>query len=170
MPWELLTVDISTACLSAFSKVKEGQSAHMQGAWKCKRINNVLKSRDISLSTGAHVVEAMVFPAVRYSCDSQTVNRRSAEEWIPLSCGAGGDSWESLGWQGDQASQSQRKSTLNTQWKEWCWSWSSSILVTWFEQPTHWKSPWCWKRLRAGEESVRGWDGWMASLMQWTWT
>ena len=36
---------------------------------------------------------------------------------------------------------------------------------------THGKSPWCWERLRAeGEEGVRGWDSWMASLMQWTWT
>ena len=27
----------------------------------------------------------------------------------------------------------------------------------------HWKSLWCWERLRAeGEEGVRGWDGWMA--------
>ena len=34
-----------------------------------------------------------------------------------------------------------------------------------------WKSPSCWERLRAGgEEGIRGWDGWMASLMQWTWT
>ena len=50
------------------------------------------------------------------------------------------------------------------------WSWSSSILVIWCEQMTHWKSPWCWERLRAGEEGVRGWDGWTASLMQWTWS
>ena len=29
---------------------------------------------------------------------------------------------------------------------------------------------WCWKRLRAGGEGDdRGWDGWMASLTQWTW-
>ena len=36
---------------------------------------------------------------------------------------------------------------------------------------TLWKCPWCWERERAeGEEVVRGWDGWMASLMQWTWT
>ena len=33
-----------------------------------------------------------------------------------------------------------------------------------------WKSPWCWGRLRAEGEDVRGWEGWMASLMQWTWT
>ena len=56
-------------------------------------------------------------------------------------------------------------------WKDWCWSWSSSILVIWCEQLTHWKSPWCWERLRAeGEEGIRGWDGLIASLMQWTWT
>ena len=36
---------------------------------------------------------------------------------------------------------------------------------------THWKRPWCWERLRAtGEGGSRGWDGWMASLLQWTWT
>ena len=30
--------------------------------------------------------------------------------------------------------------------------------------------PWCWERLKAGGEgNDRGWDGWMASLTQWTW-
>ena len=43
-------------------------------------------------------------------------------------------------------------------------------LVICCEQLTHWKRPWCWERLRAEEESIRGWDGWMALLMQWTWT
>ena len=34
---------------------------------------------------------------------------------------------------------------------------------------THWKRPWCWKRLRAGGEGDdRGWDGWMASPTRWT--
>ena len=29
--------------------------------------------------------------------------------------------------------------------------------------------PWCWERLKAGGEGdERGWDGWMASLAQWT--
>ena len=29
---------------------------------------------------------------------------------------------------------------------------------------------WCWERLKAGGEGDnRGWDGWMASLNQWTW-
>ena len=35
---------------------------------------------------------------------------------------------------------------------------------------THWKRPWCWERLKAGEEGDdRGWNGWTASLTQWTW-
>ena len=77
-----------------------------------------------------------------------------------------------------------KKSTLNTHRKDWCWSWSwswsSSILVTWCEQVAvppvppvpmfhlfqwtfpHWKSSWCWKRLRAereegGKEWITGW-------------
>ena len=88
---------------------------------------------------------------------------------MPLNCGAGEDSWESPGQGGDQTSQSEGKSTLNTYWKDWCRS--SSILVTWWEQPTHWKNPWCCERLRAaGEEGGRGWAGQMASPMQWTWT
>ena len=37
-------------------------------------------------------------------------------------------------------------------------------------ETTYWKRPWCWERLRAGGEGgKRGWDGWMASLTQWTW-
>ena len=85
-------------------------------------------------------------------------------------CGAGEDSWESLGLQGDQTSQSQRNSTLKIQWKDWCWSWSSKTLTTWCEELTHWQRPWCWKRLRARwERDDRGWDYWIAAPTQWTW-
>ena len=51
---------------------------------------------------------------------------------------------------------------MNTHWKNWCWSWSSNTLATWCEEPTHWRRPWCWERLKAGGEgNDRGWDGWM---------
>ena len=85
-------------------------------------------------------------------------------------CGAREDSWETLQQQGEQTSQSQRKSTLNIHYKDWYWSWSSNTLATWCEEPTHWKRLWCWERLKAGGEGDnRGWDGWMASPTQWTW-
>ena len=44
------------------------------------------------------------------------------------------------------------------------------ILSTGCEERTHWKRSWSWERLKAGGEGAnRGWDGWMASLTQWTW-
>ena len=46
---------------------------------------------------------------------------------------------------------------------------NSNTLATWCEELTHWKRPWCWERLEAGEGDKRGWDGWMASPTQWTW-
>ena len=86
-----------------------------------------------------------------------------------LNCGVG-DAWESLGLQEDQTSQSWRKSVMNIHWKDWCWSWNSNALATWWEELTHWKRPWCWERLKAGGEGDdRGWDDWVASPPQWTW-
>ena len=47
---------------------------------------------------------------------------------------------------------------------------SSPFHATWCEEPTHWKRPWCWERLKAGGEGDdREPDGWMTSLTQWTW-
>ena len=57
---------------------------------------------------------------------------------MPLDCGAREDSWESLGQQVDQISQSERKSTLNIHWKYWCWRWRSNTLATWCKEAIHW--------------------------------
>ena len=48
-------------------------------------------------------VKAMVLPVVMYGCGSWTI-KLSAEELMPSNCGAGEDSWESLGLQGDPTS------------------------------------------------------------------
>ena len=93
-----------------------------------------------------------------------------AKELLLLNCGVGEDSWESLGLQGDPTSPFWRRSALGVHWKDWCWSWNSNTLATWYEELTHLIRPWCWERLRArGEGDDRGWDGWMASSAQWTW-
>ena len=94
----------------------------------------------------------------------------STEQLMLLNCGVGEDSWESLGLQGNQTSPSSRRSVLNTHWKDSFWNWNSSTLATWCEELTHLKRPWCWEKLQVGEEGDdRGWDGWMASLIWWTW-
>ena len=85
-----------------------------------------------------------------------------------LNCCVGKDSWESFGLQGDQTSQSWRKSILNIHWREWCWSGRSNILATWCNKPTRWQRLWCWERLKArGEGNDRGGDDWITSLTQW---
>ena len=37
--------------------------------------DNILKSRDITLPTKAHLVKAMVFPVVMYGCKSWTIKK-----------------------------------------------------------------------------------------------
>ena len=124
----------------------------------------LLKSRDISLPTKVCIVKAMVFPVIVYGCESWTVKKaeRGRIDAFELWC------WRRL--LRVLGTARRLNQSIFTRWKDRCWSWNSSILVIWCEQLTHWKSPWCWERLRAGEEGVRGWDGWIASLMLWTWT
>ena len=38
-------------------------------------LDSILKSRDITLSTKVHLVEAMVFPVVMYGCESWTLKK-----------------------------------------------------------------------------------------------
>ena len=45
-----------------------------------------------------------------------------------------------------------------------------SLCFSFSKEPTHWRRPWCWERLKAkGEGSDRGWDDQTASQTQWTW-
>ena len=39
------------------------------------KLDNLLKSRDITLPTKVHLVKAMVFPVVMYGCDSWTIKK-----------------------------------------------------------------------------------------------
>ena len=43
------------------------------------KLDSIFKSTDITLPTKVHLVKAMVFPVVRYGCESWTVNK--AEHW-----------------------------------------------------------------------------------------
>ena len=133
-------------------------------------LDHILKSRDFTLPTKARLVKAMVFPVVMYGCESWTIKK--AEHWridaFELWC------WRRLLrvlWTARRSNQSILKeispgfSLVGLMLKL-----KFQYLVTWCEEPTHWKRPWCWERLRAGGEGDdTGWDGGMASPTQWTW-
>ena len=46
---------------------------------KGQDLDNVLKSRYISLSTKFHKVKAMIFPVVMYGCERWTIKKKKAE-------------------------------------------------------------------------------------------
>ena len=55
-------------------------------------LDSILKNRDITLPTKVSlVVKAMVFPVVKYGCESWTI-KLSAKELMLLNCGVGEDS------------------------------------------------------------------------------
>ena len=77
-------------------------------------------------------------------------------------CGVGEDSWESLELQGDQVNSKGNQSWIfigktDSEAK-------APILWPPDAESIHWKRPWCWERLRVGEEGDdRGWDDRIAS-------
>ena len=134
-------------------------------------LESILKSRDIILPAKVHLVKAMVFPVVMYGCERWTTKK--SEHWksdaFELWC------WRrllSVPWTARRSNQSILKeiSPEYIHWKNWCWSWNSNTLSTWWEEVTHSKRPWWWERLRVGREGDDGgWNGWMASPTLWTW-
>ena len=118
--------------------------------------------------TKIHIVKAIVFPVIMYGYESWAIKKAECRgiDTFGLQC------WRrplKVPWMTGRSSQSVLKE-INPEyhWKDWCWS--SNTLATWSEEPSHWKRPWCWERLKAGREgSNRGWDGWMASSTQQTW-
>ena len=56
-------------------------------------LDSMLKSRNITLLTKVHLVEAMVFPVVMHGCENWTIKRKlSPEDLMLLNCGVGEDS------------------------------------------------------------------------------
>ena len=55
-------------------------------------LDSIFKSGDITLPTKVHLFKAMVFPVVMYGCDSWNIKKLSAEEYMFLYCGVGGNS------------------------------------------------------------------------------
>ena len=59
----------------------DGDSSHeikrrlLLGRKAMANLDSILKSRDITLPTKVHLVKAMVFPVVRYGCESWTTEK-----------------------------------------------------------------------------------------------
>ena len=128
-------------------------------------IDSILKSRNITLPAKVHLVKAIVFPVVMYGCESWTI-KKAEHQWIDafeLWC------WRRLlrvPWTASRSNQSILKEISPEYSLE---ALMLKLKLQYFGHLTHLKRPWCWERLKTGGEGDdRGWDGWMASLTQWT--
>ena len=45
------------------------------GQKSMRKLDSMLKSRDITLPTKVHIVKAMVFPVVTYGCENWTIKK-----------------------------------------------------------------------------------------------
>ena len=102
------TMKIVTDLIFLGSKITaDGDCSHeikrhlLLGRKAMTNLDNILKSRDVILPTKVPLVKAMVFPVVRYGCDSWTMNKAELfflgiNELMLLNCGFGEDSQESL--------------------------------------------------------------------------
>ena len=52
-----------------------------------KNLDSILISGDITLPTRICIIRAMIFPVVRYGCESWTIKRLGTKELMPLNCG-----------------------------------------------------------------------------------
>ena len=76
------TVETVSDFIFGGSKITEdGDCSHeikrclLLGRKVMTNLDSILKSRDITLSTKAHLVKAMVFPVVMYACESWTIKK-----------------------------------------------------------------------------------------------
>ena len=128
-----------------------------------------IKSRDITLPTKVRLVKAMVFPVVLYGCESWTIKKAESRRMdaFELWC------WRRLlrvPWTARRPNQSILKEISPEYSLEGLMLKLKLQHFGHLMQRTDWKRPWCWESLKAGGKGDdRGWDGWMASLTQWTW-
>ena len=99
--WEIdgETVETVSNFIFGGSKITaDGDCSHeikrrlLLGRKAMNNLDNILKSRDITLPTKVRLVKAMVFPVVMYGCESWTVRKLSTKELMLLNCGVGEDS------------------------------------------------------------------------------
>ena len=99
-------------------------------------LDSILKSRDITLQTKVLLVKTVVFPVIMYGCDSWTVKKAEHRrtDAFELWC------WRRLlrvPWTARRSNQSILKEiSPGCYWKDWCWSWNSNTLATWWEELT----------------------------------
>ena len=133
-------------------------------------LDSVLKCKDITLRTKVRLVKTMVFPVIMYGCESWTIKKAECRRIIAFKLWCWGRLLRVL-WAARRSNQSILKEINPEYLLEGL---LLQLKLQYFghvmQRADSWRRPWYWEKLRAGGEgNDREWDGWMASLTQWTW-
>ena len=96
--WEIDGETVSDFIFLGSKITADGDCSHetkrhlLLGRKVMTNLDNILKSRDITLPTKVCLVKAMVFPVVMYGCESWTVKKAERRSSVLLICGVGEDS------------------------------------------------------------------------------
>ena len=132
-------------------------------------LHSILKSRDITLSTKVCLVKAMVFPVVTYGCESWTIKKVECQriDAFELWC------WKRLlrvPWTARRSNQSILKEiSLGCSLEGLMLKLKLQYYGYLMQRADSFEKTLMLGKTEAGERDDRGWNGWMASLTQWTW-
>ena len=79
--WQIDGETVADFMFLGFKITADGDCSHeikrclLLGRKVMTNLDSILKSRDITLPTKVHLVEAMVFPVVMYACESWTIKK-----------------------------------------------------------------------------------------------
>ena len=79
--WEIDGETVSDFIFLGSKITPDGDCRHeikrrlLLGRKALNKLDSILRSRDITLSTKVHLVKAMVFPVVMYGCESWTIKK-----------------------------------------------------------------------------------------------
>ena len=159
------TMETWEALLFLSSKIiADGDCSHeikrylLLGRKAMTNLDNILKSRDITLSSKVCLVKAMVFPVVMYGCENWIKESWTPKNWCfwtvvlektlesPLDC--------------------KEMTVLNIHRKDWCWNWNSNI---WPPDARNWRvgkdtdsgKDWRQEEKETTEDKMVGWHHWL---------
>ena len=133
----------------------EIQRRFLLGRKVMTNLDSILESGHITLPTKVSIVKTVVSSVVVSGCESWTIKK--PEGWII-------DAFELWCWRRlldckkiqpvPWTARSLKEISPEYSLEGLVLKLSSSTLATWCEELTHWKRPWCWERLREGEEGA----------------
>ena len=80
-PWKIGGETVADFIFMGFKITADGDCSHeikrclLLGRRVMTNLDSILKSRDVTLPTRAHLVKAMVFPVVMYGCETWTIKK-----------------------------------------------------------------------------------------------